>query len=258
MKLFAFALLFLASTASPVLAAGITLTIQNGLVSLDAQDVTVRQILMEWARVGKTRVVNVERVAGGPVTLKFEQVPERQALDIVLRGIPGYIAAPREMLVADGSIYDRILLMPTTTAVAALKQPPQPSANFSPGFPGGSSFTQLRPSAPQPGTTEPNDPALDQISDPALAAAAAAGLIPAPGAILTPAPMPGNPTIPMQMMMPPNSPNAPAQPAQTPPAPTNPWNAPAGTAQPSLAAPQPVAPTTVPPLMRPRPPQADQ
>ena len=52
-----------------------TLSIRDGLVSLDAQDVTVRQILTEWARVGKTRIVNVERITGGPITLKLDARP---------------------------------------------------------------------------------------------------------------------------------------------------------------------------------------
>ena len=91
----------------------------------------MRQILTEWARIGKTRIVNVERVTGGPVTLKIDAIPEKQALDIILRAIPGYMALPREAHVADASLYDRILIMATTTAVAA-PRPQQPS----PGFPG--------------------------------------------------------------------------------------------------------------------------
>ena len=99
-------------------------------MSLDAQDVTLRQILTEWARIGKTRIVNVERITGGPMTLKIDGMPEKQALDIILRAIPGYMALPRETLLADASLYDRILIMATTTAVAALRPPPT-----SPGSP---------------------------------------------------------------------------------------------------------------------------
>src|SRR5207248_860854 len=77
MKRVIFALLTLTlMTASPGWAAGLTLTIHEGRVSLDAQDVTIRQILAEWARVGKTRIVNLERVNSAPVTLKFDGLPE--------------------------------------------------------------------------------------------------------------------------------------------------------------------------------------
>ena len=95
MKRLVFALLVMTGSASPAGAAGLTLSMHDGLVSIDAQDVTVRQILTEWARVGKTRIVNVERITGGPITLKFDGVPEKQALDIILRSIPGYMALPR-------------------------------------------------------------------------------------------------------------------------------------------------------------------
>ena len=83
--------LFAVTTAS----ADVQLTIQNGRVSLVAKDATVRQILTEWARVGDTKIVNIERVPGGPVTLELTNVPEAQALDVVLRSLSGYIAAPR-------------------------------------------------------------------------------------------------------------------------------------------------------------------
>jgi hypothetical protein len=41
------------------------LSIHDGRVSIVAKDATVRQILTEWARVGRTKIVNVERIPGG-------------------------------------------------------------------------------------------------------------------------------------------------------------------------------------------------
>ena len=82
---------WLASAAS----AEVQLSIQNGRVSLVAKDATVRQILTEWARVGQTKIVNVERIPGGPLTLELNNVPEQEALDILLRSISGYMAAPQ-------------------------------------------------------------------------------------------------------------------------------------------------------------------
>src|SRR3954470_18076824 len=101
----AVAWLFAVSTAS----ADVHLTMQNGRVTLVAKDATVRQILTEWARVGQTRIVNGERVMGGPVSLELTDVPEKQALDIVLRSISGYMAAPRPEPIANASRFDRIL-----------------------------------------------------------------------------------------------------------------------------------------------------
>jgi hypothetical protein len=114
----------------------VRLTIRDGHVDLDAKDVTIRQILSEWARVGQTRVVNGEAVTGGPVTLRLANVPEAQALEILLRSVSGYVTAPRPVELSDASRFDRILVMPMSTpprVVAAPQpafQPPQP---FPPG-----------------------------------------------------------------------------------------------------------------------------
>jgi hypothetical protein len=250
----ALALCLLACSATPSWAAPLTLSVRDGLVSLDAQDVTVRQILMEWARVGKTHIVNVERITGGPITLKLDAVPEKQALDIILRTIPGYMAMPRSAQVADASLYDRILIMPTTTAVAALR-PQQPGPAFTgggmPGGPGGN-MTQLRQAQPAPlapGVVFDSPNSADQMDDPAMAAAAAAGLVPVPAL---------NP-VPSMMQGPPTRPGLAPQPVQVAPgtgAPTNPWNAPIGTPQPSLAPPPPVE--QAPPARGMRPPQPDR
>ena len=75
--------------------AEVHLIIRDGHVDLDARDATVRQILNEWARVGQTRIVNVEGITGAPVTLQLSNVPEAQALEILLRSVSGYMTAPR-------------------------------------------------------------------------------------------------------------------------------------------------------------------
>lgn len=104
-------------TATSASAQSLRLAIKDGLVNLDANGATVRQILDEWARVGGTRVVNGDKVTGGPVTLKLENMPERQALEIILRNVAGYMTAPRAAAAAPGaSMYDRILVLPTSSA----------------------------------------------------------------------------------------------------------------------------------------------
>src|SRR5262245_19470025 len=72
------------------------LDIRDGRVSLDAQNVPVRQILAEWARVGGSKVINGDKVVGAPVSMQFDGVPERQALDIILRTVSGYMLAARQ------------------------------------------------------------------------------------------------------------------------------------------------------------------
>jgi hypothetical protein len=102
-------LVLAASTSS----AEVQLSIRDGRVTLVATNATVRQILTEWARVGQTKIVNVDRIPGGPLTLQFTNLPEQEALDILLRSVTGYMAAPRPVPVATLSHYDRILVLAT-------------------------------------------------------------------------------------------------------------------------------------------------
>src|SRR5258705_1325692 len=92
-----FVLLLTASTAF----ADVTVTMHDGRVTIVAKEATVRQILTEWARVGQTKIVNVERIPGGPMTLELTNVPEQQALDLLLRSVSGYMTAPRPVAVAN-------------------------------------------------------------------------------------------------------------------------------------------------------------
>jgi len=110
--------------ALPVSAQQLKLEIKDGRVNLDATSVPVRQILAEWARVGTTRMVGAEKVTGAPVTLKLVDMPERQALDLILRNVAGYMAAPRPLAAAHGaSVYDRVVIMATSSSPATASAP---------------------------------------------------------------------------------------------------------------------------------------
>lgn len=100
--------------AAPAHAQALKLAFNQGRVSLDATAVPLRTILGEWARLGGTKVVGAERVTGAPLTLKLVDVPEGQALEIILRSVAGYMAAPRGA-VAGASMYDRILILATSS-----------------------------------------------------------------------------------------------------------------------------------------------
>ena len=112
------ALLLAASTAF----ADVHLTMHDGRVSIIAKDATLRQILTEWARVGQTKIVNIDKIPGGPISLELTNVPEQQALDVLLRSLSGYMAAPRsEVAAANLSTFDRIIVMPNLASA-----PPPP------------------------------------------------------------------------------------------------------------------------------------
>ena len=134
----------------------LSIAIQNGRVSLKADNVTVRQILAEWSRVGGTRIVNVERVGGGPVTLELTDVPEREALDILLRNVAGYVLGARQMPTTNGSLIDRVLILASSNAPAAPAAGPRTFTN-------GPATRAPRQAFPQPEVVpepdfDPNDP----------------------------------------------------------------------------------------------------
>jgi hypothetical protein len=187
-----------AMLAGPASAAELRLEIANGLVTIVATETPLRQILAEWAKVGGTRFVNAERVAGPPVTLQLQQVPEQQALAILLRSVAGYLAAPRRAGGTGASQYDSVMILATSTPPAT----PAPPAAAARG--------QVNP------IIRPNPPQLEQLEQPAMpddgGQAASEGFIsvgsapaprqptPAAGAAAAPAPMgpPSPPGFPMQ------------------------------------------------------------
>lgn len=118
---------------APADAGEIRIVFHRGLVTLTAENASPREILAEWARVGRARIINVERASASPVTLKIVDEPERRVIEILLRDTAGYITAPRQASADDGSIYDRILIAPVAvpapaarTVAAAVAPAPSP------------------------------------------------------------------------------------------------------------------------------------
>jgi hypothetical protein len=211
---------FSITSAASIASADVQLTIQNGRVTLVAKDATVRQIMAEWARVGQTRVVNVERIPGGPLTLELRDVSEQQALRVLLRSVGGYVTAPRVTMTADASVFDRILVMPITApapspASAAPPPPPAPFAAFQPP-----PFQQQ-----PPGDDDREDGAPQQPGN-----RGPVFVFPAPAGA-------GQP----QQPVPANQPGAPSRPP-TAPYPGAPTGAPVGVSVPGMMVPTPQQP----------------
>lgn len=157
-----------------------------GKVNLVAQDASLRAIMNEWARVGGTRLVNPERLTGGPVTLELVGVPERQALDILMRDVGGYILGPRAALVAGVSSFDRLVVVaavagrPSPVAPAGAVPRPQlgrvvapierePIVDDDDGEPDTPEqpATRVRPGAPMPTPRLPQLPQTQPATEPA-------------------------------------------------------------------------------------------
>jgi hypothetical protein len=115
----ALAAVVLAAAPFPVSAGELKLSLNNGRATVIATDVPLNQILSEWARIGKTTIVNGDKLTGPPVTVVLQDVPEREALEVLLRSASGYIVAARPEITANVSTFDRILIMPTSRAPAA-------------------------------------------------------------------------------------------------------------------------------------------
>jgi hypothetical protein len=130
-----------AQTSTP----GVSLVIRDGRVTLRAQQASLRQILAEWERQGQVKVVGADKLVGAPVTLTIVDLPEKQALEIVMRGVPGYMAVDRVAqsgTPAGSSRFDRVVVMArAATPVAAapvgslggsrgMPAPAQPPAAF--------------------------------------------------------------------------------------------------------------------------------
>jgi len=99
----------------------ITIVFRDGLVTLTATNASPREILAEWARLGRTRVVNAERASATPVSLQIVDAPESRVIEILLRGTAGYITAPRQASISDASVYDRILIAPVAAPSATAR-----------------------------------------------------------------------------------------------------------------------------------------
>jgi len=135
-------------------ASELALKITDGRATVIAEQVTIREILAEWARVGQTKIVNAERLFGPPINLRLEDVPEEHALEAILRSASGYLAAPRAVPQADASRFDRILILPTSLPPPQLPTPSPVGGglrNASPAFQ--RQFPQ--PAPPEPSPQEP-------------------------------------------------------------------------------------------------------
>ena len=198
---FALATALAAFVAAPAAAGELRLSMANGRVTLVAHDVTVREILADWARVGQAKIVNAEKLTGGPITIELTDVPEARALDTVLRSAAGYVMAPRTAGTPGPSMYDRILILATS------RPPMTPVGNSTPFV--NRPMPQAPPTQPNPTLDDDGDftppPVTNPMGQPAPGLQAQPGMPPAQPAGPLTAPRPG-------MLPPPPA----AQPAMNP------------------------------------------
>jgi hypothetical protein len=115
--------ILVSSVALGLLAAGdaaaqkLSLRIDKGLVTLDAQNVTVDEVLARWIDTTGLNVISKSGQGSDiPVSLQFEGVPEREALRMVLRDLSGYIMGERVDPLTGVVTIDRLMILPQSAA----------------------------------------------------------------------------------------------------------------------------------------------
>jgi glucosyl-dolichyl phosphate glucuronosyltransferase len=108
------------------------LTFADGHVSLSAHGVTVQQVLREWERVGRTQVDHAEAVPAALIDLDLKDVPEEEALGVLLRSAGGFLATPTSAPSEMTSQFGRIVIVPP---VAPLREPFRTATAQSPAPP---------------------------------------------------------------------------------------------------------------------------
>ncbi len=96
------------------------ISFNQGRVTLVAAGVTLPEILAEWQRKGGSKIVNGERLAGGPLTYEFHNMPETAVMASLLRSAAGVIVAPRRPGGPTGaSLIEQVLVLPTSRPTTA-------------------------------------------------------------------------------------------------------------------------------------------
>jgi hypothetical protein len=123
-----FALLIcLCSGPPPAVAApdAVIVTIRDGRASVTARNATVKDVLAAWSRAGGTTILNIEALGDSRLTVQLIDVPEEQALEVILRPASGYVARQRASMGDGESRFDRVMIV-GRQAVPASKPAPAP------------------------------------------------------------------------------------------------------------------------------------
>jgi hypothetical protein len=137
----------------------------QGRVTIVAQQVTVSEILAEWARKGGTRVQGAERLGGGVIQMPmlFDNRPELEVIEALTRQAAGVSIAPRRVGAPGASRFESIYIVATSAATASSPYPSAPYGGSAPpvrGYPDdevppvtapGARGPQQQATQPQPG-----------------------------------------------------------------------------------------------------------
>lgn len=119
------AMLCFAALSHSATAQTLSLKVDDGVVTLQATDVTVDEILARWSKItGLTVVSQNGRGSRVPVTLHVSGVSEREALGSVLRDLSGYIMGERQDPQTGAIRIDRLVILTDSAAKPSDAGPP--------------------------------------------------------------------------------------------------------------------------------------
>ena len=152
--------------ASDTAAQKLSLHIDGGLVTLEADNVTVDEILARWVDTTGLNLISKSGLGSDiPVSLHLEAVPERQALAMVLRDLSGYIMGERRDPLTGIVTIDRLMILPQSAALPNAAPAVAPRRPFTPAsLPTGLTL-------PQPVPVDETPVELAPVVDPGVAPA---------------------------------------------------------------------------------------
>ena len=144
--------------ASPAAGQAADVSFAAGRVTIAAHETPLAAILGAWERHGGSQFVGAGGLPDQPVSVQLVDVPEREALRVLLRSAAGYVALPRAAGQPGVSAYDRVVIM----AAAAARRLPAAGPESAAGAGG-----RPRPADPAGGALAAADLGeLDESEDP--------------------------------------------------------------------------------------------
>ena len=102
----------------------LSLRVEQGLVTLEAENVTVDEVLARWSSLTGLSVVSKNgRGSDIPVSVHVAGIPEREALALVLRDLSGYIMGERRDPRTGMVTIDRVMILPDSAAQPSAAPP---------------------------------------------------------------------------------------------------------------------------------------
>lgn len=148
----------------------------GGLVTLVANEATVREVLAEWTRKGGTPFVGAEKLTGSAMTLQYEHRPETEVVNSLLRNASGVVIAPRDPASTGASSLGVVFVVatsnPTLGGYSTPTYTPQPQMSTS-----GSPDQEIPPVGPGR-SGEPPQPAPPPPPRPAGVSGVAVPVVP--------------------------------------------------------------------------------